>query len=142
LLRKGFEVEVYEAAPELREIGAGVSLGANAMKALRSLDLEKPVREVGWEGDYSYLRNGKTGHAISKTPITNRYGAAGCSVHRADWDRPDAPLLLTMSALPGTCSRLPLDHRPQHAHRPAGVRRLEQHLDRRERALVEDRTQF
>ena len=40
LLRRGFDVTVYEAAPELKEIGAGVALGPNAMKALRSLDLE------------------------------------------------------------------------------------------------------
>ena len=32
LLRRGFEVSVHEAAPELREIGAGVALGANSMK--------------------------------------------------------------------------------------------------------------
>ena len=84
LLRKGFEVEVYESAPELKEIGAGVALGANAMKALRSLDLEQPVRDVAWEGEYQYLRNWKTGRAISVTPRQNRFGATGCSVHRAD----------------------------------------------------------
>jgi salicylate hydroxylase len=84
LLRKGFEVDVYESAPELKEIGAGVALGANAMKALRSLDLEQPVRDVAWEGEYQYLRNWKTGRAISVTPRQNRFGATGCSVHRAD----------------------------------------------------------
>ncbi len=85
LLRRGFEVSVYEAAPELKEIGAGVALGPNSMKALRSLDLEQPVREVAWESEYQYLRNWKTGRVISKTPRdSKRYGAAGCSVHRAD----------------------------------------------------------
>jgi salicylate hydroxylase len=38
--RRGMEVAIYEAAPELREIGAGVALHANAMKVLRALDLE------------------------------------------------------------------------------------------------------
>jgi salicylate hydroxylase len=85
LLRRGFEVSVHEAAPELKEIGAGVALGANSMKALRALDLEQPTRDVAWESEYQYLRNWKTGHAISKTPRdSRRYGAAGCSVHRAD----------------------------------------------------------
>src|SRR5688500_20131125 len=85
LLRKGFEVEVYEAAPELKEIGAGVALGPNSMKALRSLDLEQPVRDVAWESEFQYLRNWKTERVISKTPRDSaRYSAAGCSVHRTD----------------------------------------------------------
>ena len=44
LCRRGIEVAIYEAAPELREIGAGVALGPNAMKVLRSLGLEDDVR--------------------------------------------------------------------------------------------------
>ena len=88
LIQRGFEVSVYEAAPELKEIGAGVALGPNAMKALRSLGLEDKVREVAWESDYQYLRNWKTGAVIQKTarkgPLYERYGATGCSAHRAD----------------------------------------------------------
>jgi salicylate hydroxylase len=88
LLQRGFEVSVYEAAPELKEIGAGVALGPNAMKALRSLGLEDAVREVAWESEYQYLRNWKTGAVIQKTarrgPLYERYGATGCSAHRAD----------------------------------------------------------
>src|SRR4051795_1608786 len=79
LLRKGFEVAVYEAAPELKEIGAGVALGPNAMKALRSLDLEDAVRAVAWESDYGLLRNWRSGRIISKTPRQQaaRFGATG-----------------------------------------------------------------
>ena len=84
LRRRGFEVKVYEAAPELKEIGAGVALGPNAMKALRSLDLEGPVRAVAWESEYQLLRNWRSGRIISKTPLSQRYGATGCTAHRAD----------------------------------------------------------
>lgn len=87
LLRQGFGVRVFEAAPELKEIGAGVALGPNAMKALRSLGLETSVRAIGFESDYQLLRNWRTGRVISKTArreAAERYGAAGCSVHRAD----------------------------------------------------------
>src|SRR5207248_7019 len=88
LLRHGFEVSVYEAAPELKEIGAGVALGPNAMKALRSLDLEAPVRAVAWESENQLLRNWRSGRVISRTPrrayLLNRFGATGCTVHRAD----------------------------------------------------------
>jgi salicylate hydroxylase len=84
LLRRGFEVAVYEAAPELKEIGAGVALGPNAMKALRSLDLEAPVRAVAWESEYQLLRNWRSGRIISKTARSDQFGATGCTAHRAD----------------------------------------------------------
>ncbi len=88
LLQRGFEVSVYEAAPELKEIGAGVALGPNAMKALRSLGLEDAVRDVAWESEYQMLRNWRTGAIIQKTPrvgpLLERFGATGCSAHRAD----------------------------------------------------------
>jgi salicylate hydroxylase len=87
LVRSGFEVRVYEAAPELREIGAGVALGPNAMKALRALDLEDAVREVAWESDYDCLRSWKTARLITRTEHATqveRYGAGGCFAHRAD----------------------------------------------------------
>jgi salicylate hydroxylase len=87
LLQKGFDVHVYEAQPELKEIGAGVALGPNGMKALRSLGLEQAVRDVGYQGDYQYLLSWQSGRVISKNARSDaekRYGAAGCSVHRAD----------------------------------------------------------
>jgi salicylate hydroxylase len=87
-LRRGFEVSVYEAAPELKEIGAGVALGPNAMKALRSLDLEDNVRSVAWESENALLRNWRSGRIISKTSRNGfnlqRFGATGCTAHRAD----------------------------------------------------------
>src|SRR5665213_1424402 len=87
LTRRGFEVAVYEAAPELKEIGAGVALGPNAMKALRSIGLEGPVRAIGWEAESHALRNWKNARAIMHTPNgiqASRYGAAGSFAHRAD----------------------------------------------------------
>src|ERR1700704_5759590 len=77
LRRRGFDVTAYEAAPELKEIGAGVALGPNAMKALRSLDLEAPVRAVAWESENQLLRNWRSGRIIAKTPRSGaeRYGA-------------------------------------------------------------------
>jgi salicylate hydroxylase len=86
LLRRGLEVHVYESSPELKEIGAGVALGPNAMKALRSLDLEDPVRAIGYQAPIQFLRTWK-GRVISKTDATlaaQRFGANGCTIHRAD----------------------------------------------------------
>jgi salicylate hydroxylase len=87
LLRRGFEVAVYESQPELKEIGAGVALGPNAMKALRAIGLEAPVRAIGWEAQAHALRNWKSARAITLTDNAiqaGRYGAAPCFAHRAD----------------------------------------------------------
>ena len=87
LHRRGVEVAIYEAAPELREIGAGVALHPNAMKVLRSLDLEEDVRAVAGRSEWALTRNGKTGRVISRTNRREQaslFGCAGATVHRAD----------------------------------------------------------
>jgi salicylate hydroxylase len=87
LTRRGIEVAIYEAAPELREIGAGVALHPNAMKVLRSLDLEDEVRAAAGRSEWALTRNGKTGRVISRTSRQQQaalFGSAGATVHRAD----------------------------------------------------------
>ena len=88
LRQRGFEPRVYEAAPELKEVGAGVALHPNAMNALRALDVEGPVRAVAWESDYQVVRDGCSGRILTRTPqrgyLERRFGATGCTVHRAD----------------------------------------------------------
>ncbi|HTP18936.1 MAG TPA: FAD-dependent monooxygenase [Solirubrobacteraceae bacterium] len=87
LRRRDIEVAVYEAAPELREIGAGVALGPNAMKVLRSLGLEDEVRAVAGRWDWAVTRHGKTGRVISRTSRQQQatlFGSAGATAHRAD----------------------------------------------------------
>src|SRR5687768_192640 len=54
--RAGVEVAVFERAPELKEIGAGISLWANATRALGELGLYDEVRAAGADGIYSSVR--------------------------------------------------------------------------------------
>ena len=87
LYRRGVEVAIYESAPELREIGAGVALGPNAMKVLRSLELEDDVRAIAGRWEWAVTRHGKTGRVISKTSRDQQatlFGSAGATAHRAD----------------------------------------------------------
>lgn len=46
LAQKGAKVRVYERAPALREVGAGVQLGPNGVKVLDALGLAQGVRRV------------------------------------------------------------------------------------------------
>jgi salicylate hydroxylase len=88
LHRRGIKVTVYEQQPELSEIGAGLNLSPNALKAFRALDLEAEVAAIGFESDYQVIRSWHSGRIISKQPrkgdFTTRYGAAHLTLHRAD----------------------------------------------------------
>jgi salicylate hydroxylase len=87
LRRAGVEVSVYEAAGELKEIGAGVALHANAMRVLRFIGVEDAVRKVAGKTDYAVTRDGITGRVISKTSrarFAELQGIEPATVHRAD----------------------------------------------------------
>ena len=87
LSRAGIEVAVYEAAAELKEIGAGVALHPNAMKVLRAIGVEDSVRKVAGRSQWQVMRNWKTGRVIAKTSRQQQaasFGTEGATVHRAD----------------------------------------------------------
>jgi salicylate hydroxylase len=87
LRRAGAEVSVYEAAGELKEIGAGVALHANAMRVLRFIGVEEAVRDVAGKTDYAVTRDGITGRVISRTSRARQaelQGIEPATVHRAD----------------------------------------------------------
>ena len=85
LRQAGIEAVVLERAPELREVGAGVALWANATKVLRRLGLYGPVREAGAEiGGEVRSWGGKELFSFSATELRRRFGAANLAIHRAD----------------------------------------------------------
>ncbi|GGS43478.1 FAD-dependent oxidoreductase [Actinokineospora fastidiosa] len=47
LVRRGWDVRVYEQSPEFGEVGAGISLWSNALSALDSLGVGDQVRAAG-----------------------------------------------------------------------------------------------
>jgi salicylate hydroxylase len=87
LRQAGIEVAVHEAAPELKEIGAGVALHPNAMRVLRALGLEDGVRKAAGTSSWAVTRNGKTGRVITRTSRERQadsFGINGATMHRAD----------------------------------------------------------
>jgi salicylate hydroxylase len=88
LHRRGIEVEVFEQAAQIGEIGAGLALTPNAIKAYRALALEAEVAAIGFEADYQVLRSWNTGSVISRVPrkgaYTREFGAPYLTLHRAD----------------------------------------------------------
>lgn len=88
LLRAGIEVVVLEQARELREIGAGLQISANAVKALRHWGIEDQVASVAVAAESIIYRDLDTGAGLFHTPlgaaVARRYGGAMYQVHRAD----------------------------------------------------------
>jgi salicylate hydroxylase len=85
LSRHGIEAHVFEQSSELREIGAGIGISANAVKVLRGLGLEDALRERGFEPEASVGRDWTTARALFRVPLNDgRFGAPHLNIHRAD----------------------------------------------------------
>jgi len=112
----GIEPEVFEAAPQLGEIGAAVNASPQAVKALRAAGVGDAIAAVGYLSPGIYTRNMQTGDYLEfndRKKSAERYGAPYYSFHRAD-------------LLDALASRL--DRGAIHlGHRLAG---LEEHSDR------------
>src|SRR5262245_63570777 len=61
LLRAGIDVDVYEQAPELKEVGAGVQISANGTRVLHALGLEADVERLGFVPPRKEIRHWNTG---------------------------------------------------------------------------------
>lgn len=59
LQKAGWKPKVFERAPELREVGAGISLWANALRALDHLGVGDAVREVAQSTTSAEIRSAK-----------------------------------------------------------------------------------
>jgi 2-polyprenyl-6-methoxyphenol hydroxylase-like FAD-dependent oxidoreductase len=85
LQRTGREVLVLERAPELWEIGAGISLWPNAVKALRRLEIGDEIEAAGaaaHEAAFRSWRGAQLGASVT-TKLQARFGAPLVLVHRA-----------------------------------------------------------
>ena len=82
----GFEVVVVEQAPAIREIGAGISLWANAIRALDRLGVGAAVRDAGvaYESAAIRSRDGSILAAIDTNELRRRLGTPVVVMHRAD----------------------------------------------------------
>ncbi len=103
LRRVGVEAVVLERAAEMREIGAGISLWANAMKALKKLGLYDAVRAAGKGGIGGTVRL-PGGERLSGIPAEELEGRFGESVVLT---RPDLQRAL-LAALDGAGGELRL----------------------------------
>ena len=88
LLQAGYDVEVYEQASKLGEIGAGIQLSAPAVKVLHNLGLENALKAVSVKPQAFEFRLYNTGEVLHKVPLAKTHeeshGAPYYHVHRSD----------------------------------------------------------
>lgn len=88
LQRAGFKVTVYEQAPELGEVGAGLSLSPSAAHALRYLGLGAALDAASYLPEDQAVRHYQDGRALQWTnrghALLEKYGERYYLIHRAD----------------------------------------------------------
>ena len=100
LTRRGWQVEVLERAPEFTEVGAGLSLWPNALRALDALGVGEPARGRAMLAGQAGIRDA-AGRWLSRTDVAElerRYGQT-VMIHRADL------LAVLLSAVPDEALR-------------------------------------
>lgn len=107
LLNAGFDVQVYEQAPALGEVGAGVQLTPNASRILHRLGLAEALDRVAVRAEAWEQRRWDDGRVILRTPlgasVVARFGYPHYQMRRAD-----LIAVLTEALPPG---RLHIGHR-------------------------------
>lgn len=91
LLKAGIEVDVYEQAPALGEIGAGFQVSANGTRVLYHLGLGARIEQVAWQPSGKQIRLWNTGQTWPLfdlgTESVALYGYPYLMFHRADLHR-------------------------------------------------------
>lgn len=65
LLERGFDVDIYEQSPELRELGAGLWISANGKRVLESIGLKGALEAINLPPEDRVIRYWKTGEERS-----------------------------------------------------------------------------
>ena len=85
---RGADVTVYEQAPKMGEVGAGLQISANGWKVLEALGVADALWPAVFEPPTVEMRMGRSGRRVWSLPMGQvsrpRWGAPYVHVHRAD----------------------------------------------------------
>ena len=88
LLQVGLDVHVYEQAPHIAEIGAGIQISPNASRILLRLGLRAAMDALGTRPRAVYQRRWDDGRILQRAPlgpeVEAAFGAPYYHFHRAD----------------------------------------------------------
>jgi 2-polyprenyl-6-methoxyphenol hydroxylase-like FAD-dependent oxidoreductase len=85
LQQQGIDFEIYEAAPELKPVGAGIVMASNAMQVFQRLSIEQKIMQAGLEVHQAFGVD-ENFRLISgldvKGKVASRYGIGSYAIHR------------------------------------------------------------
>lgn len=87
LLEAGFDVTVYEQAPELGEVGAGIQMSANGSSVLHSLGLKPDLEGIGVKPlsyEFCLFDSAERLQGFDLGDHESRFGSGYYQFHRAD----------------------------------------------------------
>ena len=88
LVRRGFRVRVFEQAPDIGEIGAGMQLGPNAFHALDALGVGERARSCAVFTDCMVMHDAvdgsEVGRILTDARFRERFGNPYAVIHRVD----------------------------------------------------------
>jgi salicylate hydroxylase len=88
LLQRGFDVEIFEQASELTEVGAGIQISPNGNRALDSIGAFETLKQLSCKAERKEVRlwnSGKTWKLFDLGPAgVARYGYPYLTVYRPD----------------------------------------------------------
>lgn len=85
--RSGYRVTVYEQAPQLERLGAGINLGANVMRVMDHIGLADEMYRTGLVPERSLSREWDTGRVLFEHRTkawAKQYGHFNLIMHRGD----------------------------------------------------------
>ena len=89
--RAGWDVRLFERAPEFSEVGAGIQMGPNVVRVLYRWGLQMQLQQVAAFPELLQVRNAMSGAELGVLPLgehaVRRYGAPYATIHRADLHR-------------------------------------------------------
>jgi 2-polyprenyl-6-methoxyphenol hydroxylase-like FAD-dependent oxidoreductase len=87
LQRKGYNVSIYEGAPALKPLGAGITLAGNAVKALIQIGIAEQILQAGKVLQSLIIKDQK-GNILTQTnaeELSRKFGVINSfSIHRGD----------------------------------------------------------
>jgi len=93
LMQRGHTVRVFEQAPELGEVGAGIQLSANAVKVMDSIGLRRQLERAAVRPLAYEFRRFDTGEILHRVPLNENdthervHGTPYFHIHRGDLHR-------------------------------------------------------
>ena len=107
LAQKGFDITVYEQAPQLNEVGAGVWLAPNGLKVLERLGIVDEFLKIGHELELITIKDtsDKNITYIDGKEIRKRHNYTTLAIHRAKLQKqlathiPDERLILNKKCI-------------------------------------------